>query len=205
MDHRAATETFAADRYLLGEMSADEREAFEEHFFDCAQCAEEVRAGALLEDGVRGGLLVASVPARASRAWWPAIAAPWAVAATLAIVAGYEFVHTRSTVQPIVLAPTTLRPATRGDAAVVTLGPGGAVTLAVPLAGPGDGPVRYELFRGDARLAAGEAPAPLPGVPFLLMIPSGLLNRGDECLLRVKNVASADLTAEEYRFSVESR
>lgn len=46
MDHRAAVETGATERYLLGELEEPSRSAFEEHFFSCAQCAEEVRTSA---------------------------------------------------------------------------------------------------------------------------------------------------------------
>jgi hypothetical protein len=46
MNHDMAVELHATERYLLGEFSAEEREAFEEHFFDCAICAEDVRAAA---------------------------------------------------------------------------------------------------------------------------------------------------------------
>jgi len=46
MDHRLATESRAVERYFLGEMSLQEREAFEEHYFDCADCAEDVRSAA---------------------------------------------------------------------------------------------------------------------------------------------------------------
>jgi len=46
MEHQAAVETHAVERYLLGEMPAEERDSFEEHFFACIACAEEVRVGA---------------------------------------------------------------------------------------------------------------------------------------------------------------
>lgn len=45
MDHEKAVKTLAAERYLLGELNATEREAYEEHFFSCNACFEQVRAG----------------------------------------------------------------------------------------------------------------------------------------------------------------
>ena len=36
----------AAEKYVLGEMTEDLREQFEEHYFDCAECALDVRAAA---------------------------------------------------------------------------------------------------------------------------------------------------------------
>ncbi len=46
MNHEMAVELHATERYLLGEFSPEEREAFEEHYFDCVVCAEDVRAAA---------------------------------------------------------------------------------------------------------------------------------------------------------------
>src|ERR1700676_3255045 len=48
MDHAEATRRFAAEQYLLGELSESEREEFENHFFACPECAETVEAGVVL-------------------------------------------------------------------------------------------------------------------------------------------------------------
>ncbi len=56
MEHHEAVETKAAERYLLGELSVAERDGFEEHFFDCRPCAENVRAGAIFQANVRAVL-----------------------------------------------------------------------------------------------------------------------------------------------------
>lgn len=53
MEHADAIAAHAADRYLLGDLSAAEADAFEEHYFDCTQCAEELRIGAQFVDGAR--------------------------------------------------------------------------------------------------------------------------------------------------------
>ena len=44
MDHLEAKRLHAAEKYVLGELSADQRDAYEEHYFDCAECAEDVKA-----------------------------------------------------------------------------------------------------------------------------------------------------------------
>lgn len=54
MDHAEATETHATDLYLLGELSAAEADAFEEHYFDCVECADDLRVGMQLMSGGRG-------------------------------------------------------------------------------------------------------------------------------------------------------
>src|SRR5271170_873729 len=48
MDHKTAERTMAVEKYLLDEFSPEERDAFEEHFFSCDECAQEIRAGAAL-------------------------------------------------------------------------------------------------------------------------------------------------------------
>ncbi len=45
MDHELATATQAAERYVLGELTPEQKEDFEEHFFSCSECAEAVRMG----------------------------------------------------------------------------------------------------------------------------------------------------------------
>lgn len=56
MDHSEAIESNSAEKYLLGELSAEARDEFEEHFFGCAECANDVRAGASLIDNARSVL-----------------------------------------------------------------------------------------------------------------------------------------------------
>src|SRR5262245_13756837 len=134
MTHEQAVSTFASERYLLEEMTEPERTVFEEHYFSCAECADDVRIGAMMSDGARAGLMdqradqrnvtdmTASAAwrrkAAAPRRWYQSAAVPWAAAAALAIVAGYQtFVGTpgNSLSHPEALVPVTLRPATRGQ------------------------------------------------------------------------------------------
>jgi hypothetical protein len=43
MDHNEATRSQACEKYLLGELPADLRDAFEEHYFSCAECAVQLQ------------------------------------------------------------------------------------------------------------------------------------------------------------------
>jgi anti-sigma factor RsiW len=45
IDHQDAVKSLMAERYLLGELNAGEREAYEEHLFSCDACFEQVKAG----------------------------------------------------------------------------------------------------------------------------------------------------------------
>jgi hypothetical protein len=45
MDHEEAIKNFTAERYLLGELTEDDRDAYEDHLFSCPVCFEQVKAG----------------------------------------------------------------------------------------------------------------------------------------------------------------
>jgi hypothetical protein len=53
MDHNEAIQMQAAEKYILGELPAALRDEYEEHFFDCAECALDVKAVAVLADNSR--------------------------------------------------------------------------------------------------------------------------------------------------------
>lgn len=44
MEHKEAVRLNAAEKYLMGEMPEAQREEYEEHYFDCAACANELKA-----------------------------------------------------------------------------------------------------------------------------------------------------------------
>jgi anti-sigma factor RsiW len=211
MDHRQAIDSLAAERYILDEMTAEEREAFEAHFFSCAECAADVRAAAMMRDGVRSGMLAAEVVpfARPKSAWYRSAMLPWAVAATLALAVGYQTVSRSNGGVPaeaVPLVPSTLRPATRGAETAVAAGPAGIITLAVDLDGRAAQQVGYELRAADGSVvSSGEAPAPAAGAPLILMIPASLVQADGHYVLVVHDSAGGDLTKEEYRFRVEAR
>ena len=99
MDHSEAIQQMIAERYLLDELTLDAREAFEEHLFDCPECALDLRAGAAFVEAAKSqlpslvGALPASAPSRSRKPWslrWlqPAFAVP--AFASLLLVLGYQ-------------------------------------------------------------------------------------------------------------------
>lgn len=101
MNHSEALQQMAAERYLLDELPSDVREAFEEHLFDCPECALDLRAGAAFVEVAKTqlpGMTDSPVPSRfhelkAKNEWWlfwrrPAFAAP--AFASLLLVLGYQ-------------------------------------------------------------------------------------------------------------------
>ena len=57
MEHTLAHETYAAERYLLGEMAPEERDQFEEHFFGCQVCGENVQAASVFLENTKSVFL----------------------------------------------------------------------------------------------------------------------------------------------------
>ena len=221
MDHAQAVSTLASERYLLGEMSELERHAFEDHFFACNDCAQDVRAGALLREGVKAGFAqssdgyavkgatVAAFRPRAPRRLFTVL--PWALAAALAGVASYQSLWVlpdlRSQMAPQALAPVVLRPATRGADPVVVLHAGHPVTLAVDVNAPESaGELSYALLNaGGATVFGGHAPMPSAGTPLLLFIPSTASTAPGHYVLRLGDSADARGPLGEYRFVVETQ
>jgi hypothetical protein len=64
MDHSNALKDRFVERYLLNELTAAEKVSFEEHYFACQICAEEVRCGEALIENLRE--VVRQVPASKS-------------------------------------------------------------------------------------------------------------------------------------------
>jgi len=48
MDHSEAVQQMSAERFLLDELTVEERDEFEAHLFECAECALDLRAGVAL-------------------------------------------------------------------------------------------------------------------------------------------------------------
>jgi hypothetical protein len=68
MDHDVVVRQKVTEKYLLGELDPEARLEFEEHFFDCPDCALDVRAGALFIEQSKIVLAEKSVPVSAG---WP--------------------------------------------------------------------------------------------------------------------------------------
>ncbi len=96
MDHNEAVELQAAVKYVLGELSPVQRDAYEEHYFDCAECAIDLKALATFADTTREVLrqervspaVPASAPAFGGWFRWlqPVVAVPVFAAMLLIIV-----------------------------------------------------------------------------------------------------------------------
>ena len=67
-----------AERYLLGQLDETDQAAFEQHYFECTRCFDELKT----LEAMRAGLHAPSPALAARRAWWPV----WLGAAAAAIL-----------------------------------------------------------------------------------------------------------------------
>jgi hypothetical protein len=213
MTHAQAVQTLAVERYLLDEMPEIERFAFEEHFFDCADCAEELRDGAQLRNAVKAGLLPAAgraepVTPSTTRRWSASAVIPWAAAATLALALGYQSLAPSrdGRLQIHALTPVTLRPDSRGTVPTVSIGQGSdAVTVALDVDAPAGAELSYILTASDGtRVAEGRIIAPPAGTALLLLLPEWTLTPSTQYSLAVQGAADSRPIG-EYRFTVAAR
>jgi methionine-rich copper-binding protein CopC len=117
MDHNLAHETYAAERYLLGEMSSGERDEFEEHYFGCRMCGENVEASTVFVENVKAVFRDESLKASpaAKRGWlrwtWPTwswLRLPAMVPSLAALVLAAVVTYQNSVVIPQLLTPQSM-------------------------------------------------------------------------------------------------
>jgi len=179
MDHTAVVREKMTERYLLNELESEVRDEFEEHYFDCPDCALDVSAGSQFVEHSKLVLGESSepVPARATqrpdpvpRGWFawlrPAFAAP-ALALLLAVV-GYQNLVTYPKLQsdlrlPQVLPAVPVNLGTYGAGeTTVSAGKGLVLSLRIP---PDGVFVRYtlELSNPAGKLESSFTIAPAAG------------------------------------------
>lgn len=127
MDHETAIRIQAAERYVLDEFPAEERAEFEEHFFECPECAEEVRSATIFAANAKAVLLdqrakeqaklerSAGWPSR--RFWWP-LAASAALNVALVAGLGLEWLQSRKAaggIEPQFYSTVGVAAASRGS------------------------------------------------------------------------------------------
>jgi hypothetical protein len=109
MDHTEALRLQAAEKYVLGELDANLRDQYEEHYFDCPECALDLRAAAafaatsrqVFQEDANAALAAAAAGRRApveptpAPSWlqrfrWTFVAVPAFAALVLATIVTYH-------------------------------------------------------------------------------------------------------------------
>jgi hypothetical protein len=223
MEHKKAIATLAAEKYVLNEFSEEQREEFEEHFFSCPECADDVRTLSRLKANAKVVLAEpdVSVDISPEKGWfrrllnslnvswlqqnyaWGSLAA---VLMVTTITGGVRVVELNRQLQPQAITSFVLRPETRGDITAIApqqLGPFVLLEADVPGA---SGELAWELRNSQTQgvVFAGTAPAPPPGASFKVLLPSGKLGAG-EYVLAVSSPGAADSGMQNrrlYRFKI---
>jgi hypothetical protein len=214
MNHALSIETKAAERYLLGELHPTEVDAFEQHFFECPECARDVCAGSVLVDGARAFYGEAPVetakPARQvtgrARRYWFAFPAGIPAAAAFALLTFTVYQNAMllpglrraaaESAKPQVLPSAVLVPASRSELPLVSV-PASTTFFQLSLALPpttSSGKYDCELRDGlgrnvwSMRVSVAEAAEDLN-----LLIPAGRLGAGTyEVVLRANGKHDSD-------------
>lgn len=211
MDHETAMKTEAIERYLLREMPDGERDAFEEHFFECSDCANELKAASAFLENLKTVVAEEPVVIRKpeQRDWFAwlrwNLAQPALTMALLAIV-GYETLYLvpqlRQAAEPHMVTSAVLRSETRGEAALIRQSKEEGLLLSFDLP-PGIREQKYtiELASADGRkIREIPAAAPPEGDPFQLTIPERL-----EAGVYTVRVLGGSRELARYQFKLEHR
>ncbi len=218
MNHDEALQQKATERYLLDELDPEIKDQFEEHLFDCQDCALDVRAGATFVEQSKIALTQtritppARVPVPAKTNWlpWfrPALAVP--VLAVLLAVVGYQnlvtYPHlTAALSQPQVGPYASINVSTRGSVKTpVTVTPGQGFNLLVTI--PPD--MSYSAYILELHNPAGELkwwrkiPASSPDDTRSIFIPGAALEQGTY-VLAVNAVAATGQISSLGSYPVE--
>jgi len=177
MDHETAIQTKASERYVLGDLPASERDAFEEHFSDCTRCMEDVSMASTFAANARAVFRERALakPARRSAflQWLFASPLPAFAAIVLAAVMGYQnmVVIPESKAPRAAIVSVTLDGETRSVLPQVKAGDALRVQMAFDRAA-GSNTVFVELMDTlGNRLSGGAVAAPGPNQPLDLYFP----------------------------------
>jgi hypothetical protein len=222
MDHDMVVRQKMTERYLLDELDPAARDEFEEHFFDCKECALDVRAGALFVEQSKVVLaekvetvaarLPATAPGPAKPGWltWfrPAVVVP--VMLMLLAVIGYQNLvidpqRQQALNSPQVLPWASVNVGTYGsEGPVITTRPGEGFLLFVRI--PPDGSYSHytaELYNPAGKL---EWSLTIPGTAsqdqWPVQVPRANREAGSYTL-KVRGVTAAGESKEVGRTSFE--
>jgi hypothetical protein len=213
MDHSEALQQRATEKYLLNELDPDLRDQFEDHLFDCQDCALDLRAAAmfveqskivLAESPVTSAVSVSAAYPAKSTGWFawlrPAFAVP--VMALLLAVIGYQNFVTypklmQAANEPQVAPWASVNVSTRGPAPQqVKVHPGEGFNLIVNLPPVQEHSLyKFELYNPEGKLQwSGQVEAPSPDEPRSIYIPGAGLEQGNYTLATIGVTSTGELS-----------
>jgi hypothetical protein len=220
MDHEEAVRALVVEKYLLDELTPEEREEFEEHFFECASCAADVKAAFVFSANARAAFEHPAPARNRNRiaAWFGAMRPAYALAAAgvFLVLLAYQSLfriprleaELRQFSAPQAYPAFFLHAAARGDdQAVEASRTARFIGLSVD-APPGQSSPQYVCDLADQSgrtvfSVAVAAPA-LPGTPLNVLIPGSALQPGHYTLiLRSGSGGAEGSELNRYSFNVQ--
>ena len=117
MDHNEVVRQKLTERYLLNELEGEQRDEFEEHYFECSECALDIRAASEFVESSKVVLAQPAeevVPAGRSRepihqGWWGWLRPQFAATALALLIAvvGYQNLVTLPQLRGVLRQPQT--------------------------------------------------------------------------------------------------
>jgi hypothetical protein len=235
MNHPEVLDTGAAERYALGQMSESERDLYEDHFFDCLECAEEVRVAGIFFENAKvvltedEGAAAASLPTKPNPAsFWAGLRAsfwpvPLGAAATLTLLFGgpaayLRFVEVprleraRAEADSLQAAPWHFLSVSRSEPPVVSIAHGQRmVGLTLSKSESRTFPFYWcEVRDGWGRVVlSNTVAAPPRGGELQILLPTGKLQPGAQVVAVAGLETSSSLPAESdftrYHFTFERK
>src|SRR5262245_45405687 len=229
MNHREAVEKGAVERYLLGELPSSESDEFESHFFECVECADELREGAVFEENAKAVFeedhqsAAGAVEPRAryeqvTAPWWtwlwqrPWTAAPALAAIALLCVSAYQALvvipglrgQLREALSPQPVSSYVLPSLSRGDERALEVAKDSRFyALYMDPTWPGSFQeylCAVQDASGATRLSV-RIPAPAPGKPIQILLSRNQLPSGRYTVV-VRNAAAGRPESELDRYSL---
>jgi len=223
MDHAEAIRLSATERYLLDELSPEQKDQFEEHFFSCVECAEDVRAASVFINQSKELLYenhdVIAIPGRQANreavSWYSRFRLAFAVPVFAALIAviGYQNLVTYPQLRaaldrPQVVPWTSIMTRTRGSNTEIVRGSrGGTFLLMVTI--PPDS--HFTSYVADLYDPAGNREWSLPVVatedPIAIQVPTANHQAGKYAVaLRGidANGQSKELSRDPFELQIEN-
>jgi anti-sigma factor RsiW len=190
MEHEIAVQTKAVERYLLGELKPDERNAFEDHYFSCEVCAADVRALSVFIENAKSILRepVAAprplaAPARPAETGWFGWLRPQfalgGLAAAFAVLLAVQTATVSRLSNPVVTGAAVLHGESRGEIPVVRQGQPVSLILALEEHPSSGMPLSVGIqSETGAVIRTLSAEAPQPGQGLSVFLPDPKLKSG---------------------------
>ena len=188
MDHEEAKSSYAAERYILNELPEDESERFEEHYFNCLECAESVRHLAQISEALRDNPIA---PQRQRQLGWKENLKDWWGRPMVGAVAGlaliwfialsaYQARELRQQFRPQAVTGFLLLPEARGEFRTISREEAGAVLVLETDLPRAVGELKWEVRSEGAgtSVAEGDAQAPKAGSNLKVVLPMSNLSAG---------------------------